>query len=288
MSHIVMHSVLKTQEDAVCSCTVAEIDDAIICRAYLRAVDPRAEREAEPPAHDSGARRGPQVGGRRPGEAVCAVYGARRRGRRGRRRRGRRIAPALQRTSREVRARVGASERQPPDGAADLDRGRPHPSLSRVVAELAFGVPAPALERTGGEVRARVGASERQPPDGAADIDRGRRVAMDRYRSHAWHAIAELPVVVLAPALQRTGGEVRARVTSSECQEPDGASNIDRGRRVAIFICAVAELAVGVPAPALQGTGREVHTRVLASEGQEKDATADTDRGRPRGKIRCA
>ena len=199
------------------------------------------------------------------------------------------IAPALQRTAREVRARVGASERQPPDGAADIDRGRPHPSLSRVVAELAFGVPAPALERTGREVRARVGASERQPPDGAADIDRGRRVAIDRSRPHhAWHAIAELPVVVLAPALQRTGGEVRARVTSSECQEPDGAADIDRDRRVAILVCAVAELAVGVPAPALQGTGREVHTRVLASEGQEKDATADIDRGRPRGIIRCA
>jgi hypothetical protein len=61
----------------VCIRTVAEVDEAIPCRAHLRAVDPRAEREAKPPADESGARRGRQEGGRSPGEGVCAVNGAR-------------------------------------------------------------------------------------------------------------------------------------------------------------------------------------------------------------------
>ena len=79
MSHIVLHWGIEMQYDAVCSCTVAEIDEAIDKRACPRAVDPRAEREAQPPAHDSGARRGRQVGGRRPCEGVRALDGAQRR-----------------------------------------------------------------------------------------------------------------------------------------------------------------------------------------------------------------
>ena len=90
MEHQVPHWAPKLHKDIVCHCTVAEIDEAIPRRACPRAVDPRAEREAEPPAHDSGARRGPQVGGRRPGEGVCAVDGARRSRRQRRRRRRRR------------------------------------------------------------------------------------------------------------------------------------------------------------------------------------------------------
>ena len=82
MIHKVPHWGIEFQYDIVWSCTVAEIDEAIPCRACPRAVDPRAEREAEPPAHDSGARRGRQVGGRRPGEGVCAIDGAQRRRRR--------------------------------------------------------------------------------------------------------------------------------------------------------------------------------------------------------------
>ena len=92
MKHIVPHWGPEMQYDAVCSCTVAEIDEAIPIRIYPRAVDPRAEREAKPHADESGARRGRQVGGRRPGEGVCAADGARssRRHGRGRRRRRRR------------------------------------------------------------------------------------------------------------------------------------------------------------------------------------------------------
>ena len=84
MKHKVPHMGIEIQYDIVCSLTVAEIDDAPPIRSYLRAVDPRAEREAKPPADESGARRGRQVGGRRPGEGVCAVDGAQRRRRRDR------------------------------------------------------------------------------------------------------------------------------------------------------------------------------------------------------------
>ena len=79
MSHIVMHLVLENQYDVVVIWSIAEIDEAIPMRSYQRAVDPRAEREAKPPAHESGARHGRQVGGRRPGEGVCAIDGAQRR-----------------------------------------------------------------------------------------------------------------------------------------------------------------------------------------------------------------
>ena len=84
MKHKVPHLGLEIQYNGVCIWTVAEIDEAIVKRACPRAVDPRAEREAQPPAHESGARRGRQVGGRRPGEGECAVDGAQRRRRRGR------------------------------------------------------------------------------------------------------------------------------------------------------------------------------------------------------------
>ena len=88
MIHIVPHWGIEIQSDIVWSCTVAKIDEAIPCRACPRAVDPRAEREAEPPAHDSGARGGRQVG---PGEGVRAIDDARNRWRRaGWRRRRRR------------------------------------------------------------------------------------------------------------------------------------------------------------------------------------------------------
>ena len=84
MIHVVLNLGPKRQYDVVCRCTVAEINEAITCIACPRAVDPRAEREAKPPADESGARRGRQVGGRRPCEGVCAVDGAQRRRRRGR------------------------------------------------------------------------------------------------------------------------------------------------------------------------------------------------------------
>ena len=84
MSHTVRHWGLETQYDAVCIWTVAKIKDALRRRACPRAVDPRAEREAKPPTDESGARRGRQVGGRRPGEGECAVDGAQRRRRRDR------------------------------------------------------------------------------------------------------------------------------------------------------------------------------------------------------------
>ena len=93
MKHCVCHRVATvSHDDIIRTRTIAKIDDAIpVCPACHRAIDPRAEREAEPPADDSGARRGPQVGGRRPGEGVRAVDGAwRSRRRRRRRRRGRR------------------------------------------------------------------------------------------------------------------------------------------------------------------------------------------------------
>jgi hypothetical protein len=82
MKHLVQHWVKKCQNDVVSSCTVAKIDDAIHCRACPRAVDPRAEREAKPPAHESGARRGRQEGERRPSEGVRAIHDARNRRRR--------------------------------------------------------------------------------------------------------------------------------------------------------------------------------------------------------------
>ena len=82
MSHIIQHLGIEIQYDAVCTWTVAKIDEAIDKRACPRAVDPRAEREAKPAADESGTRRGRQVGGRRPGEGVCAVDGAQRRRRR--------------------------------------------------------------------------------------------------------------------------------------------------------------------------------------------------------------
>jgi len=86
MIHLVRKKGLKSEKYIVCSYIVAivKIDDAIPRRACPRAVDPRAEREAKPPADESGARRGRQVGGRRPGEGVCAVDGAQRRRRRDR------------------------------------------------------------------------------------------------------------------------------------------------------------------------------------------------------------
>ena len=72
------------------------------------------------------------------------------------------VAPALEeRAVNHVRARVEDSERQQPDGAADVDRGRGVPCGRRAVAELAVVVPAPAPEERAG-CQARVGISERQ------------------------------------------------------------------------------------------------------------------------------
>jgi hypothetical protein len=83
MKHIVLHlGSIESQYDVVSICTVDKIDDAIPQRACPRAVDPRAEREAEPPADESGARRGRQVGERRPSEGVRAIDDARNRWRR--------------------------------------------------------------------------------------------------------------------------------------------------------------------------------------------------------------
>jgi len=90
MKHLVVHWGIKSQDDVVCPWTVAKINHAIPRRASPRAVDPRAEREAKPPADESGARRGRQVGVRIPGEGVCAADGARRSRRLRRRRRWRR------------------------------------------------------------------------------------------------------------------------------------------------------------------------------------------------------
>ena len=184
--------------------------------------------------------------------------------------------PALEeRAGQEVRARVAPAKRQHPDSAADIDRGRGVAIGRRVVAELAEGVVAPALEERADRY-ARVGASERQHLDGAADIDRGRGVAIGR------RAVAELAAAVVAPALEeRAGREVRARVGASKRQHPNGAADVDRGRRVTIGISAVAELAVFVPAPALEErAGREVRARVVISEGQHLDGAAEVDRGR--------
>jgi len=187
-------------------------------------------------------------------------------------------APALEeRAGRHVRARVVGPERQQPDGAADIDRGRGGALGRRAVAELAVFVGAPALEeRAGRHVRARVPVTERQQPDGAADVDRGRGGAIGR------RAVAERAAAVVAPALEeRTGRHVRARVTASERQQPDGAADVDRGRGVAIGRRAVAELAVDVPAPALEArAGCHVRARVVGSERQQPDGAADVDRGR--------
>jgi hypothetical protein len=188
------------------------------------------------------------------------------------------VAPALEeRAVRQVRARVGVSERQQPDGAADVDRGRGGAIGRRAVAEPAVAVVAPALEeRAGRHVRARVGGSERQQPDGAADVDRGRGGAIGR------RAVAEPAVGVVAPALEkRAVCQVRARVGASERQQPDGAADVDRGRGVAIGCRAVAELAKGVVAPALEErAGRHVRARVVPSERQQPDGAADVARGR--------
>ena len=189
------------------------------------------------------------------------------------------VAPALEGSvaGRQVRARVVASERQQPDGAADVDRGRGGAIGRRIITELAVAVVAPALEeRAVRQVRARVGASERQQPDGAADVDRGRGGAWGR------RAVAELAVAVVAPALEeRAARHVRARVVVSERQQPDGAADVDRGRGVAIGRRAVAELAVAVEAPALEERAvRHVRARVVPSERQQPDGAADVDRGR--------
>ena len=73
-----IHSLHKCHDHIVCV-KASKIDDALPRRACLRYVtlNPRAEREAKPPADDSGARSGRQVGGHRSGEGVWAVYGAR-------------------------------------------------------------------------------------------------------------------------------------------------------------------------------------------------------------------
>jgi len=188
------------------------------------------------------------------------------------------VAPALEeRAVRHVCARVGVSERQQPDGAADVDRVRGVANGRRAVAELAVVVVAPAIEeRAVRHVRARVGASERQQPDGAADVDRGRGGASGR------RAVAELAVAVEAPALEeRAVRHVRARVVVSEREQPDGAADVDHGRGVAIGRRAVAELAVAVVAPALEERAvRHVRARVGVSERQQPDGAADVDRGR--------
>ena len=177
------------------------------------------------------------------------------------------VAPALEeRAGRHVRARVGVSERQQPDGAADVDRGRGGALGRRAVAELAVAVQAPALEeRAARHVRARVVASERQQPDGAADVDRGRGVAIGR------RIVAKLAEGVQAPALEeRAARHVRARVVASERQQPDGAADVDRGRGVAIGRRIVAKLAEGVQAPALEErAARHVRARVVGSERQQ-------------------
>jgi hypothetical protein len=177
------------------------------------------------------------------------------------------VAPALEeRAVRHVRARVEASERQQPDGAADVNRGRGSAMGRRAVAELAVCVAAPALEeRAGRQVHARVVASERQQPDGAADVDRGRGEAL------GCRAVAELAVDILAPALEeRAVRHVRARVEVSGRQQPDGAADVDRGRGEALVRRAVADLSVHVAAPALEErAGRQVRACVVGSERQQ-------------------
>ena len=111
-----------------------------------------------------------------------------------------------------------------------------------------------------------MGGSERQQPDGAADVDRGRRgVALGR------RAVAELAVVVVAPALEeRAVRHVRARVKASERQQPDGAADVDRGRGGSSNRRIVAKLAVFVPAPAPEERAScHVRARVKASERQQ-------------------
>jgi hypothetical protein len=219
----------------------------------------RSERQQPDGAANVDRGRGDAIGRRAVAELAVAV-----------------VAPALERASRKVRARVVGSERQQLNGAADIDRGRGGAIGRRAVAELAVAVVAPALEeRAVRHVRARVVGSERQQPDGAADVDRGRGGASDR------RIVAELAVDVGAPALERASREIRARVLRSERQQLDGAADVDRGRGVVISRRAVAELAVGVLAPALEERAvRHVRARVGGSERQQPDGAADVDRGR--------
>jgi hypothetical protein len=254
--------------DAISRRAVAELAVAVVAPAleeraarHVRARVGASERQQPDSAADVDRGRGGAIDRRAVAELAVAV-----------------VAPALEeRAARHVRARVGASERQQPDSAADVDRGRGGAIDRRIIAELAVVVVAPALEeRAVRQVCARVGASERQQPDGAADVDRGRGGAIDR------RAVAELAVAVVAPALEeRAVRHVRARVVGSERQQPDGATDVDRGRGVACGRRAVAELAHGVVAPALEErAGRHVRARVDVSERQQPDSAADVDRGR--------
>ena len=108
MAQNVRHrSGVKCHHDVASILTVAKIDDAVPRLACPRAIDPRGEREAKPPADDSCARRGRQEGGRIPGKGICAVDKARRSRRRGRRRRAPR---AHHRDERRCRARQADAE----------------------------------------------------------------------------------------------------------------------------------------------------------------------------------
>jgi hypothetical protein len=249
---------------AVAELTIRVVAPALEKRAarHVRARVPVSERQQPDGTADvDRCGRGVAIGRRAVAELAVAV-----------------VAPALEeRAGCQVRARVEVSERQQPDGAADVDRGRGVASDRRAVAELAVVVPAPALEeRAARHVRARVGVSERQQPDSAAYVDRGRGVAISR------RAVAELADVVVAPALEeRAARHVRARVGASERQQPDGAADVDRGRGGASGRRAVAELAAAVGAPALEErAARHVRARMVASERQQPDGAADVDRGR--------
>ena len=97
-------------------------------------------------------------------------------------------------------------------------------------------------------------------------------------------AIAQLAVIVVAPALDGPGRRQRTRVKPISGQRGDTTVQaLHRHQRGAVGGAAIAQLAVSVVAPALDGPGRRQRACVKPASGQRGDTTAQARHRHRRG-----
>lgn len=168
------------------------------------------------------------------------------------------VAPARERAAIEPCARVvpAKGELARTGHARNGDRARVGAAGGGSIPDLAVGTAAPARDAT-----CRRGAGV-----AAARRDRGRGGhAQHRDRRHAYcgRTVAELAVVIEAPASRRAIGEPRTAVAIAERQLRRACERADGRRTRAIRARAIAELTIAVRAPAPHAAIGQPGTRMI-------------------------
>ena len=141
-----------------------------------------------------------------------------------------------------------------------------------VVPKLAAVIRAPAFDGARRRQRARMTCPGRYRRDAC-----GKPRNVDRRQPLIRRVIAELAVVVGAPALDTAHSDDRARVQASACKRLDTGLTGHENRRQSLRRRIVAKLRVRIIAPAIDRTSRDDRTCVAIPCGNGADATREAD-----------